>query len=348
VGAFFTPSSFNLSPFRPSVKISAISLLLIGLLVDVQAQSVSPLVLEKSIPLPGISGGFNHHAADGQHHRVFVCASGNKSVEVVDLASGKIVKSLAGEKPAATCFIPELNLLAVSRGNTIQLYDARSFEVTSTLSFPGSVDELRYDAPTKQLLAGCMTAPNEGIAVIDLVGRKVLTLIKATHPQGFGVETGGARIFVSTPRAGEISVLDRTSARMTAEWKLTDAAANYPVDLDPTNHRLFVGCRRPTRLVVLDTTKGTEVARTEIGADTDDLAWDAANQRIYVACGEGVISVVQQDDADHYRTVAKIASAPEARNSVWVPETGEFCVTAPAHDGQPAALLVYRAQPRHR
>jgi hypothetical protein len=317
-------------------------LLIIGPSVAAQAQSPAPLMLEKSIPLPGISGGFNHHAADGRRHLVFVCASGNKSVEVVNLESGKIVKSLAGEKPSATCFAPDLNLLAVSRGSKVQLYDGTSFELSATLSLPCNIDELRYDSAQRQLLAGCMTAPDEGIAVIDLVGRKMLPLIKSTHPQGFCVERGGARVFVSTPRTGEISVLDRKSGMMTAEWKLTDAAGNYPVDFDSVHHRLFVGCRRPTKLVVLDTAKGTEVARTDIGEDTDDLAWDAANQRIYVACGEGVISVVQQDDADHYRTVAKIASAPEARNSVFIPETGEFCVTVPEHDNQSAALLVYR------
>lgn len=308
----------------------------------------TPLVLEKTISLPGISGGFNHHSADGVHHRVFLCASGNKSVEVVDLVTGQTIRSLPGDKPSATCFAPTLNLLCVSHGSHVQLYDAASFALLATVSLPCNVDELRYDSRTRQLLVGCMTAPDEGIAVVDLVRRKLLQEIKSPHPQGFCVEPDGNRVFVSTPRGGQITTLDREKAATVAEWKLEDAAGNYPVDFDPATHRLFVGCRRPTKLVVLDSASGEEVARADIGDDTDDLAFDAANRRIYVACGEGIISVVQQDDANHYRLVQRVATAPDARNSVFISETGEFCVTAPEHDNQPAALLVYRAQPARR
>ncbi len=306
----------------------------------------APLVLQKTIPLPGVVGGFNHHSADGQHHRVFVCATTNKSIEVVDLDTGATVKSLPGEKPAATCFIRDLNLLCVSRGNHIELYDGTSFALTSTLALPGNVDELHYDARSKQLLAGCMTAPNEGIAVIDLAGRKVLQVIKASHPQGLAVDDTTERVFVSTPRNGGITVLDLKSEAVAADWKLVDAAGNYPVDLDAMHHRLFVGCRHPTKLVVLDAEKGNEVGRADINADTDDLSFDGANRRIYVACGDGVISVVEEIAPDHYRTTATLPTGRGARNCVLVPETAQFCVTVPEQDSRPAELLVYRVSPR--
>jgi len=34
------------------------------------------------------------------------------------------------------------------------------------------------------------------------------------------------------------------------------------------------------------------------------------------------ISVIQQDDANHYRNIADVPSAPGARNCVFVPESG--------------------------
>ncbi len=83
----------------------------------------------------------------------------------------------------------------------------------------------------------------------------------------------------------------------------------------------------------------------DIGKDTDDLSFDPANKRVYVACGEGVISVIEQADADHYRNIATIATAPDARNGVLIPETGEYAVTVPQQGGQDAKVLVYKAQP---
>ena len=307
------------------------------------AQAKAPLRLTQTIPLAHVEGGFNHHSADGKLRRLFICATGNKSVEVVDLNTGKIIKSLPGDRPSATCFAPDLNILCVSRGKTIELYDAKSFDRLVSLPMPSGVDELQYDPRSKQLLAGCMNAPNEGIAPVDLVQRKVLDKIKLpAPPQGFCVEDDGNRLFASTPRANQIAVIDRKTSSSDA-WKLTDLQRNYPVAYDVATHRLFVGCRKPAKLLVLDTKSGKPVESAAIGTDTDDLAFDAANKRIYVACGEGVISVVQQDDADHYRSIASVTSAAGARNCVFLPESGEFCVTVPQTDDGPAKILVYKA-----
>ena len=43
------------------------------------------------------------------------------------------------------------------------------------------------------------------------------------------------------------------------------------VALDEARHRLFVGCRQPAKLLVIDTTSGKQTASLEIGADTDDI-----------------------------------------------------------------------------
>jgi hypothetical protein len=85
----------------------------------------------------------------------------------------------------------------------------------------------------------------------------------------------------------------------------------------------------------------------DMGNGTDDLSFDPINKRIYVACSQGVISVIQQDDADHYRNTADVSSAPGARNCIFIPESGEFCVTVPQSKDQskPAEVLIYQAQP---
>lgn len=311
-----------------------------------QGENSPPLILAKTIPLPGIIGGFNHHAADGRHHRLYVCATTNKSVEVLDLDSGKIVQRLPGEKPSAVEFAADLNILSVSRGKTVELYDAKSFALLTTLTLPCSVDELHYDAGAKQLLAGCMNAPNEGVAPIDLIRQKVLSVIKTPHPQGFCLEDGGRRVFVCTPQADQVTVIDRAKPESPATtWKLTTALGNYPAAFDPATHRLFVGCRHPAKLVVLDTDTGKAVASVDTGKDTDDLSFDPDRKRIYVACGEGVISVIQQDDDDHYRSIATVTTALGGRNSIFIRETGEFCVTVPQRGTQSAGVLGYQAQP---
>jgi hypothetical protein len=49
--------------------------------------------------------------------------------------------------------------------------------------------------------------------------------------------------------------------------------------IDETNQRLFVGCRRPARLLVSDTSLGETVAKMKAWGDTDNLFYDGAAGR---------------------------------------------------------------------
>jgi hypothetical protein len=57
--------------------------------------------------------------------------------------------------------------------------------------------------------------------------------------------------------------------------------------LDERDGRLYVGCRLPARLVILDTNSGQVVAKLPIVGDTDDVFFDPTRQFIYVIGGDG-------------------------------------------------------------
>jgi hypothetical protein len=67
-----------------------------------------------------------------------------------------------------------------------------------------------------------------------------------------------------------------------------------------------------------------------VGGSCDDIYFDAERKRIYAIGGEGFISVVQQNDPDHYALSANIPSAVGVRTGIFfgaslyvgVPEAG--------------------------
>jgi hypothetical protein len=61
--------------------------------------------------------------------------------------------------------------------------------------------------------------------------------------------------------------------------------------LDNTNKRLFVGCRIPAKLIVLDTSSGRIVASLATIGDSDDIFYDAVRHAVYVIGGEGAVDV---------------------------------------------------------
>jgi hypothetical protein len=289
-------------------------------------------------------GGMNHLAADAKRQRFFVTVPGQKKVLVVDLQTGKLLRTLSAPAAAAR-FLPDLDRLCVSGDGEVHFYDGGPLAPASTMELQSSLDELQYDAKAKRLYVGMMDPDKPGIAVIDVPGRRLLARLKLpAKPQGFVVEPDRARIYANTPRAAQVTVLDLKTRSVAAEWKLSGARSNYPIALDRKNHRLFVGCRRPARLLVLDTASGKAVAGIDIGGDADDMSFDSAGKRIYVACGAGVISTAQQLDADHYRKFPDTTTAEDARNSLFVDKFKTYYLAVPGHGSTPAQLRGYRAR----
>jgi DNA-binding beta-propeller fold protein YncE len=314
-------------------------------ILPAHAQEKNPLALSKIIQLPDVQGGFNHMSVDAQRQRLFVTATTKKTVEIIDLKSGKPWRSLPADGPAAALFAPEFNQLYVTRGHNVCIYDGTSFDLVTTVPLDSNLDELQYDPIAKRLYVGCMTSNKTAIGVIAIPDGKHLGDIKLpAKPQGFVTELKGNRIFASTPGLKQITVLDREKQTLLAQWPLKDVAGNYPVALDEANHRLFVGCRRPPQLVVLDTATGKQVASVPISEDTDDLSFDPSHKRVYIACGSGYLDVIQQSGADNYRSLAQLPTREGARNSCFASAPATLYLAVPAQDGQTAEIRVYKVQ----
>jgi YVTN family beta-propeller protein len=309
------------------------------------ADAGNPSVLRRvaTIPLPGVEGRFDHLAVDLEDKRLFVAALGNDTVEVIDVARNARAGTIKGlHKPQGVAFIPGARRIAVAGGEdgTCRFYDGASLQPFGSLGGLDDADNVHYDAAAKRVYVG---HGGGALAAIDAVTMKKVADIKLdAHPESFRLEEHGARIFANLPDAkNSIAVIDRNQAKVQATWRLKEAGANFPMWLDEPSRRLFVGCRKPAKLLVLDTDSGRTVAAVDCVGDTDDLFYDAESKCIYVTGGEGAVSVVQQVDADHYRDVGKVETAPGARTSLFVPELHRLFVAVPHRGKQGAEVRVF-------
>ena len=114
--------------------------------------------------------------------------------------------------------------------------------------------------------------------------------------------------------------------------------------LDEADHRLFVGCRLPSRLVVLNTDSGDVVAKMNISGDCDDLFYDAKRHRVYAICGAGKINVIDQIDPNTYKVSTTIGTADGARTGLFVPERDVLFVAVPHRGSQQAEVRCYQIE----
>jgi DNA-binding beta-propeller fold protein YncE len=301
-----------------------------------------PLVRAGTIALPHVEGRIDHLAFDGAGRRLFVAALGNNTVEVIDLRTGRDVKSLPGfREPQGIAVAAGAKQVAVAngQGEGLQLIGAADLRFGPTVRLGDDADNVRYDAGARRLYVGY---GDGALAALDADGRMLGEVKLPGHPESFQLEAPGSRIFVNVPAANQIVVIDRATMKVVATWQVAGARANYPMALDDAHHRLFVGCRQPAKVLVYDTTTGRLLDSLAVVGDTDDLFYDRVRNRLYVSGGEGFIDVFgQQGGADRLSRIGRVATAPGARTSLFVPELGRLYLAVPHRGRQQAEIQVY-------
>src|SRR5437867_9440011 len=130
---------------------TAATLLLCIAAFGLSAAEAPMLKLVKTIPLPGVKGRFDHFAIDAKGQRLFVAALGNNTLEVVDIAAAKHLKSITGlHKPTGVLYLAQPNQIAVANGDdgTLKLFDGVSYDLVKSLGSLEDADNVRFDPKT--------------------------------------------------------------------------------------------------------------------------------------------------------------------------------------------------------
>ena len=309
--------------------------------------SAAPLLQEvERIELPGVKGRIDHMAVDIVGKRLFVAALGNNTVEVIDLAHRRVIKSLTGfAEPQGVLLLTHQKRLLVTNGEdkVTDLIDSETLAPLGKIQSREDGDNIRYDELTREIYIGCGSGRDSALAVINAtdVQSDIKYIALSGHPESFQLERHGKRIFVNVPTSGKVEVIDRERSKVVASWAISEQA-NFPMALDEAHHRLFIGTRKPAKLLVLDTETGKIVANLASVGDADDIFYVAETGRIYVSGGEGFVYIFQQQDPDRYILLDNIASGKGARTSLYVPEWNQLYVAVPNSSASAAHIKVFR------
>jgi DNA-binding beta-propeller fold protein YncE len=323
---------------KPSIRVAVA---FVGCVMTLRAAD-APLTFVKTIELPRVEGRIDHLAFDRRTQRLYVAALGSNTVEVLDVIAGSHLRSLPGfREPQGIAIAADANVVAVAngQGEGIQFLSSDDNRVGPMVKLGDDSDNVRYDAVTKTLYVGF---GDGALVALDPIGAKVLGQVKlAGHPESFQLEQSGSRVFVNVPTAGQIAVVDRSTMKVTAAWPVTTAKSNFPMALDEANQRLFVGCRRPAKVLVFDTSTGQEVSSFDIVGDTDDLFYDAPRKRVYVSGGDGFLDAVEEQGPNHFVRIEHLATAAGARTSLFVVDQSKVYLAVPHRGSQRAEIRVY-------
>ena len=300
------------------------------------------LRMEREIPLPGVEGRIDHMAADAAGQRVFVAALGNGTLEIVDVAQGKRTAQIKGLKePQGVAYVPESGAVYVAGGGdgTVRSFDSHTLSPLQQVTLGEDADNLRYVPARRQILAGYGKG---AIALLGLDLTRQAEFPLPVHPESFQITPDGQHLAVNLPDNHSIGFIDLAAKTVNAEWAHPMGAENFSMAVDPTIHRLFIPCRKPPRLQVVNYDTGHITAwLAAAGADADDIFVDETLRMLYVIEGSGLVDVLYIRYGDALVTKEKVPTAPGARTGLYVPEWHKLLVAAPKNGTREARLLVY-------
>ncbi len=299
------------------------------------------LKLIASITLPDVSGRIDHLSFDSKHQLIFVAALGNNTIEVVGLKSKKVVHTIKNlHEPQGVVFISESNSIFVANGDNgeCNVFDTNTFQKTASIKLSGDADNVRYDAAAKKIYVGY---GDGGIAVIDATNCKLLNEIKLDgHPESFQIDKSAGKIYVNVPDKKQIDVIDLNKNVVINKWKMIGATSNFPMALDEQHNRLFIGCRSPATLRVINKETGKDISSISCTGDADDVFYDLNDNLIFVSGGRGFIDVFEAGDT--LKRINHIATSSGARTSLLLSSQKTLLLAVPARNGNSAALWIYK------
>ncbi len=313
-----------------------------------QSQPTGQLTLQRTIELTSGTTKFDHFAIDLKANQLFIASAGNQSVEVLDLNSGKVANNLTGfGKPHGLAWLAMPGRLYAADGSNadLKVFEGSPLAQIKAISLSDDADDMVYDAKTNLLYVGhggSDTANPARIAVVDANDQSLLAdLPVAAHPEGLEIDNTTDRIFANIADAAQIVVIDGATHAQKAVWKLTRAKDNVPLAYDEEDHLLFVVCRAPARLLVLDGKTGNELADLPADSGADDMFYDADLHRVYVIAGSGSIDAYEINAGRNLRAIGITRTSAGAKTGLLVPSQHALYVGAPSTAGKPAEILVY-------
>lgn len=304
----------------------------------------TPLTLEAKIPLGAVNGRIDHLSVDVRRQRLFVAELGNNSLGVVDLAAGRVLRTIPGfREPQGVAYVPFADSVFVANAGdgSVRVLAGEDFAPTGRIELGDDADNVRIDSRRNRVLVGYGKG---ALAVIDPASRtKTADIRLKGHPEGFQIDEAGTEVFVNVPDAREIEVVGLSSGDRRS-LPTQGQSSNFPMAIDTEAHRVLVVFRSPPTLLALSSPDGRVMTKVETCGDADDVFADAKRRRIYVSCGEGAVDVLEPDGAG-YRRLARVPTVSGARTSLFVPELDRLFVAARARSNEPATIWVFRPAP---
>jgi hypothetical protein len=287
----------------------------------------------------GGEGAWDYLTVDPQTHRLFV-PRGTHTM-VIDAGSGKVLGDIPGQKIAhGVAIVPSLGRGFITDGGgdgAIVIFDLKTYAVLGKLVTLPDSDGIIYDAALGRILA---VSGDKGVLMsfkpdIDPKNGKIDPPIELGGAPEFLASDGTGKVYINLEDKDVVAEVDLQTNKVVARWPVAPGGQPVGMALDKKTHRLFIGCRKPQKMIVMSTDNGKVLSALPIGAGVDATKFDAG--QAFASCRDGSL-VVAREKSGKFEVEQVVKTPPGARTMGFDPTTHKiYLPTAEFEEVKPGA-----------
>lgn len=275
---------------------TAVAASLIAIAMPVGAQQANWQV-NKTLHIGG-EGGWDYVTVSPRANRLFVTRSTH--TQIIDITNGKVIADIPGQlRSHGTAIVPAVNRGFITEGGgqgAIDVFNLTTYTLLGKIHTMPDSDGIIYDPYMNLILA---VSGDEGKLMtfrpdIDIATGKFTTIDLGGAPEFLAADRGG-KAYINLEDKDLVAVVDLKTNKVIAKWPVAPGGHPVGMSIDVRDHLIFIGCRNPQKLVIIDTRTGKVIAALPIGSVVD--ATKFADGHAFASCGgSGELYVASQKD----------------------------------------------------
>ena len=301
------------------------------------------------IELPGPRGRhFDHLAIDYEDHYLLSAHTEPGILYIIDIRTNKLVAAIHG-LPGITApiYVPGTKkIYACDWGeNKVAVVSLRDLRVMKRLPTGQKPNGGAYAEPFGKIYIS--DTLGKQLSVIDVRTDSIIKTLKFPSETGMvQYDPADKKIYVNLRSTDKIAEIDPASDNLVAQYPVGRCDFNHGLALDPAQRRAFLLCAGNNLFTVFALDSHRPVAYISLPEGADDVAFDPVFRRIYVTCESGAISVIQEDDGNHFRKLEDFPVEPGVHTlAVDIATHRLYAPEAEENDRPVSRILVFEPVP---
>jgi DNA-binding beta-propeller fold protein YncE len=177
--------------------------------------------------------------------------------------------------------------------------------------------------------------------VIDAKEGTVVGTIDLGGQPEQAVSDGKGHLYIDLEDKGSVAAVDAKTLSVTATYDLAGKGGTCAgLALDAKSQVLFVACRNPQTMVILNANDGKIITTVPIGAGTDGAVFNPSTMEAFSSQSDGTLTVIKENSPTSFVVEQNLTTMPVAKTLTIDRKTNHILLMsaefAPAPPGAPA------------